>query len=293
MKADRERSETNREADREETMKTHQDDLLKIVKEEMQATIEKMEAGIHSLWSELENTNQRMQNLRKELTETTEKTQVELQTVEMALDVQIREFRREIAAIRSDVNNAKTHGTFNETHSQIEVTKREFQARLEAAEARAELGRAQGVGTSMVQPSTFNGNTSWSVFWRQLETVTEHNHWSHKEKSMYLITALKGRATDVLHSIPTNTTYERTLQALEDRFGDQHFPAAYRCQLTTRTQEAGESLQDVATAIEQLAHRAYPTLPEEHVWREAGTAFAYGVADPDIKIQLLLGGERR
>jgi hypothetical protein len=133
----------------------------------------------------------------------------------------------------------------------------------------------------MVQPPTFNRNTSWSVFRRQFETVTGHNHWSDKEKSTYLITALKGRAADVLHGIPINTTYERILQTLEDRFGDQQFAAAYCCQLRTRTQEAGESLQDFVTAIEQLAHRAYPTLPEEHVWREAGRAFAYGVADPD------------
>jgi hypothetical protein len=130
------------------------------------------------------------------------------------------------------------------------------------------------------------------VFRRQFETVTEHNHWSAKEKSTYLITALKGRAANVLHGIPTNTTYEGTLQALKDRFGDQHFAAAYRCQLTTRTQEARESLQDFAMAIEQFAHHAYPTLPEEHVWREAGRAFAYGVVDPNIKIQLLLGGEK-
>jgi hypothetical protein len=142
-----------------------------------------------------------------------------------------------------------------------------------------------------VEPPTFNGNTSWSVFRRQFKTITEHNHWSDK-KSTYLITALKGRAVDVLHGIPTNMNYEGTLQALEDWFGDQHFAASYRCQLTT-TQEAGESLQDFAMEIEQLTHRAYPTLPEEHVWREAGRAFAYGVADPDIKIQLLLGGEKK
>jgi hypothetical protein len=96
-----------------------------------------------------------------------------------------------------------------------------------------------------------------------------------------------------LYGIPTNTTYEETLRALEDRFGDQRFSASYRCQLTSRTQKAGESLQDFATAIEQLAHRAYPTLPEDHVRREAGRAFTYGVKDPDIKIQLLLGGEKQ
>jgi hypothetical protein len=58
------------------------------------------------------------------------------------------------------------------------------------------------------------------------------------------------------------------------------------------TQKAGESLQEFATAIEHLAHRAYPTLPEEHIRREAGKTFADGVQDPDIKIQLLLGGEK-
>jgi hypothetical protein len=96
----------------------------------------------------------------------------------------------------------------------------------------------------------------------------------------------------VLPGIPTHTTYGDTLQALEDRFVDQNFAAAYRCQLTTRTQKAGECLQDFATAIELLAHRAYPTLPENHIGREAGKAFAYGVEDPDIKIQLLVGGEK-
>jgi vacuolar-type H+-ATPase subunit I/STV1 len=183
-------------------MKTNQEDLLKTVKEEMQATIRKMEAGIHSIQSELENTNQSTQNLRKKLTETIEKTQVQLQRVEAALNVQTREFRREKAAIRSDVTNAKTHGTFNETRSQIK-------ARLEAVEARAELGRARRVGTSAVQPPTFNGNTSWSVFRRQFETVTEHNHWSDKEKSTYLITALKGRAEDAIQAFrPIRLTRE-------------------------------------------------------------------------------------
>jgi hypothetical protein len=69
------KAEADRQADRE-TMKTNQHDLLKTVKGEMQATREKMEAGIHSIRSELEKTNQRTQNLRKELAETIDKTQV-------------------------------------------------------------------------------------------------------------------------------------------------------------------------------------------------------------------------
>jgi hypothetical protein len=51
-------------------------------------------------------------------------------------------------------------------------------------------------------------------------------------------------------------------------------------------------LRDFATAIERLAYRAYPTLPEEHTRREAGCAFVDGVGDADIRIKLLLGGEK-
>jgi hypothetical protein len=60
----------------------------------------------------------------------------------------------------------------------------------------------------------------------------------------------------------------------------QLLAAANGCQLPIRTQKAGESMQDFATA--------YPTLPEDHIGGEAGKAFAYGVEDPDIKTQLLL-----
>jgi hypothetical protein len=51
-------------------------------------------------------------------------------------------------------------------------------------------------------------------------------------------------------------------------------------------------LQEFARGIQQLAHRSYPALPEDHLRREAGKAFADGVEDPAIKIQLLLGGEK-
>jgi hypothetical protein len=130
------------------------------------------------------------------------------------------------------------------------------------------------------------------MFQCQFETIVEHNHWLPQEKSTYLITALKGQAADVLYGIPTNTTYEETLQALQDRIEDQHFAAAFHSQLKTRTQRAGESLQEFATAVEQLAHHVYPTLPEDHIRREAEKAFADGVEDHEIKVALLIGGEK-
>lgn len=115
-------------------------------------------------------------------------------------------------------------------------------------------GRGPGACASRAQTPIFDG-TSCAVFRSQFETVAEHNHWSPQKKSAYLITALRGR--EVLYGIPTNPTDGKTLQALEDCFGAQHFAAADRCQLTTRTQRAGESLRDFTTAVQQLEHLAY------------------------------------
>jgi hypothetical protein len=74
----------------------------------------------------------------------------------------------------------------------------------------------------------------------------------------------------MLHGVPKGATYVEILQALEDGFGDQHLAAEYRSQLKTRTQGVGESLQEFAIAIQHLAHRVYPALPEAHIRREAG-----------------------
>jgi hypothetical protein len=52
-------------------------------------------------------------------------------------------------------------------------------------------------------------------------------------------------------------------------------------------------LQEFATAIEQLDQHVCPVLPEDCITRERGKAFADGVEDPTIKIQLFLQGEKR
>jgi hypothetical protein len=131
----------------------------------------------------------------------------------MSLDKGTQDFEIKIASIKEDItsNNLK------------------FQSQLEEVKAVAERGSRPTVGTNAAKPPTFDRNTSWSAFRRQLEIVAEHNQWSDLEKSTYLNIALKVRAADVLPGILTNTTYEDTLHALKDRFGDQQFAAAYRC----------------------------------------------------------------
>jgi hypothetical protein len=73
----------------------------------------------------------------------------------------------------------------------------------------------------------------------------------------------------MLHGVPKEETYEETSEALKDCFEDQHLATVYHSQLKMWTQGVGESLQEFAPAVKQMAHRAYTTLPEDHIRREA------------------------
>jgi hypothetical protein len=87
-----------------------------------------------------------------------------------------------------------------------------LEAKIAEVEALAERGRAIGTGAGVAKPPKFDGTTTWTVFQRQFETVAEHNFPMHLEKFTYLITALHGRPTDVLHGFPKGATHEEALE---------------------------------------------------------------------------------
>lgn len=92
-----------------------------------------------------------------------------------------------------------------------------------------------GTDVGRVVAPNFDGQTSWAAVRRQFETVEE------------LCTLRKSHASaccsasDVLREDPKEATYEETIEALTDRFGDQHLAAAYRTQFKTRTKPTGQS----------------------------------------------------
>jgi hypothetical protein len=103
----------------------------------------------------------------------------------------------------------------------------------------------------VAKPPMLDRTASWAVFWRQFETVAEHNCWTRLQKSTYFITTLKHCATNVLQGVLKGMSYEETLETPKDCFREQHLAAAYRSQQKRRTQGVGEYLQEFATAVEQ------------------------------------------
>jgi hypothetical protein len=260
--------------------------------EEMKATIrsgqEETRAAINSVRSELEETIRTWaQGLRAELDEEIMKTQQQVQEIMATMNKRTGNLQEDMTDVRKNLCEA-----IGRMRAELDVRAQGLDNRIAEVKVQVELGVGSRTGNDArwAKPPKFDGSTSWTMFRRQFETAADHNRWMPREVT-YLIAALQGRAYYVLHGVPRGAMYEETIEALEDCFRDQHLAAAYRSQLKMRTQKAGESLQEFATTIEQLAHCAYPALPEDHVRKEAGRAFTDGVEDPDIKIQLLLGGE--
>jgi hypothetical protein len=57
-------------------------------------------------------------------------------------------------------------------------------------------------------------------------------------------------------------------------------------------QTSGETLQQIASAVEQLAHRALVGLPVGYIQTEAAHAFINGIRDREVKQHLQMGGDR-
>jgi hypothetical protein len=175
----------------------------------------------------------------------------------------------------------------------LEETRRDLetqQAALEARTRRAGGGNA-GANADKVKPSQFDGSTSWAVFHRQFEAAAIHNDWTPREKTAHLLRVLQGQAADILHSVPVEASYEDTVGALQDRFGDHQLPTAYRSQLKARVQTSGETLQEFAAAVEQLDLWALVGLPVGFIQTEAAHEFIEGVWDREVKQHLPIVGD--
>jgi hypothetical protein len=167
-----------------------------------------------------------------------------LKAVKISLDKRTKSLQENLLDMTMDLHEEK--GLMFQVEAQTMKALRprcQFQTQLKKTKTRAKRERRTGTSVGMAKPSKFDRTTSWDVFQSQLKTVGEHNCWTHLEKYTYLITALHGQVTDILHRVLKGATNEETLQTLEEHFGDQHLDAAHHCQLKMRTQGVRESLQ--------------------------------------------------
>jgi DNA repair exonuclease SbcCD ATPase subunit len=195
-----------------------------------------------------------------------EELRQEIRTFQERLEARQAEFEERVMRnLREDLsrNIEATRQDVEATRRDLEATQRDLETHLEDLEARTRRagGSSAGANADKVKPPKFDGSTSWAVFHRQFDAAAAHNDLTSREKAAHLLSVLQGQAADVLHSVPAGASYEDFVGALQDRFGDHQLAAAYRSRLKARVQTGGETLQEFAAAIEQLAHRALVGLP--------------------------------
>jgi hypothetical protein len=98
--------------------------------------------------------------------------------------------------------------------SKTAATRLKFHTRLNEIKARTVRGRGTGTAAGTAKPPEFDETTPWSRIPAPVRDCSraEHNCWTRKEKSTYLMTVLHNRPTDVLHGVPKDATYDHTIQ---------------------------------------------------------------------------------
>jgi gas vesicle protein len=272
-------------------------DIENSISENIGALETKINAGHEELRQEINAFQERIRNIEdgqeKFEERVTRTVNTLLEDVSSMVEQQTRNLReylsRNIEAGQAEFEERVTRNLREDLSWNIEATRRGFETNLVDLEAQTRRagGNSAGPNADKVKPSKFDGSTSWFVFQRQLAATVVHNDWTPGEKAAHLLSVLQGQAADVLHSVPAGAPYEDIVGALQDQFGDHQLPTAYRSQLKTRVQAGGETLQEFAAAVEQLAHRDLVGLPEGHIQTEAAHAFIDGIRDREV-IQHLL-----
>ncbi|XP_055877101.1 uncharacterized protein LOC129924657 [Biomphalaria glabrata] len=145
-----------------------------------------------------------------------------------------------------------------------------------------------------VKPPVFDGSVSWSVYKLQFDAAAKVNQWnSDEEKATALILSLRGKASELLQSIPNPQDYAALVKTMELRYGDEYLPELYRVKLKTRRQQSNETLRELEADIARLAHLAYPTATQDLLEIIITDAFADALRDPELKKAIRVSGKHK
>lgn len=207
--------------------------------------------------------------------------------------------------------NQRIHAMEETINQRINTIDEQMKQRVDAVEKAIEEIRTQVQGkvtispepkvmsclpevSMKIKPPVFDGSVSWSVYKRQFDAAAKVNKWdSNEEKATALVLALRGKASELLQSIPNQQDYAALVQVMELRYGDEHLQEVYRVQLKTRQQRSDETLQELETDIERLAHLAYPTAAQDFLEVIITDAFIDALRDSELKKAVRISGKRK
>jgi len=138
------------------------------------------------------------------------------------------------------------------------------------------------------KPQEFDCRVSWEAYRAQFELLAGQNGWDDQQCAVQLATSLKGAALEVLAQLDNaeRRSYLRMAQALGRRYGTKHQDEVFRTRFRTRTWRRGESLQELAQDLENMAHKAYPGANPDLLTVLLRDQFVDALESPQLKIQV-------
>ncbi|UYV77866.1 K02A2.6-like [Cordylochernes scorpioides] len=265
------------------------EEILKAIQAQNQA----MQAQTQALQAQNQETrealNQAFQAQNQETREAlNEALQAQNQELKESLGLKFQCLEDEISAVREDVSSVK------EDVSSVKEEVKEKISALEERLAAVETGHPRtpvfqqdnnNSGRPLVKVPTFDGQSSWTSFKTQFDVVAQANGWNVRDKASFLAAALRGPAVDVLQMIPEQLRldFNSLIDALESRYGEEHYQQLHVVKFKNRLQEKKESLQDLANDIRRLARLAFPTCPAETQDFMAQQQFIDAIGDPETQ----------
>lgn len=128
----------------------------------------------------------------------------------------------------------------------------------------------------------YDGSDSWKAFLQKFMRLAEVKNWRPQESRDYLGWCLEGRASEYFATVVTQNAdigFLQLMQKSEKRFGYKEIPETAQLKINSLMQANGESLEDWADRVFQLALRAYEGLPEEHMLKQAIKRICHGCMD--------------
>ncbi|GFV94718.1 uncharacterized protein TNCV_3864411 [Trichonephila clavipes] len=106
---------------------------------------------------------------------------------------------------------------------------------------------------------TYDGNTDWEVYKIQFCMISEANGWTEGVKACQLVASLRGKASEVLHTLPDTEllNLKSLYNAMDLRFSQKYSKDYAHLQMKTRPQKSDESLQEYAFEIQRLTTLAF------------------------------------
>ncbi|KAJ8911642.1 hypothetical protein NQ315_005987 [Exocentrus adspersus] len=239
---------------------------MKKDQEEMKTSQEEMKTGQKKLKQDMKKGQAELKEDNEDMKKSQEKIKEDMEASQEKLELKIQEMKTTI----EEINQVKGEEKFSHMKEDAKVDKKELNKKMEDLETKFRQLSTTGLikaGGTVTTPSN----------------VKYVRNWKEEDKTISLITALRGEALEVLRTISeARPNYAMLTNALERRYGYARLQHVYQTQLRSRRQRFEETLQQYVADISRMVNLAYPTAPTEVIKQLSVSSFVNEFRDPEI-----------